>query len=134
MKNLQNLQVPRDPAPAAGPSQKRAQSDSKIHQNFRPLKNRLFSENGAILDPQGHPKIRKISNSASQGRTFYPFRKTPRNLMVPGPSRTRRIELPPLRNIDFRMSTLPPKRHQNDLPKPHFWTPLGTKWAQNTEK
>ena len=50
-------------------------SHQKIINFSKPKKTSIFDENGAILDPQGHPKIRKILKSGSRDRFFTPFEK-----------------------------------------------------------
>ena len=47
----------------------------------------FFSQNGAPSAPNGTPKIKKISKSASQGGTFYPSQKTSQISSIFGPSR-----------------------------------------------
>ena len=54
------------PLPPARPKSE-PKATQKIIKISDPQKAAFFAENGAILDPQGHPKISKISKSASQG-------------------------------------------------------------------
>ena len=60
----------------------------KIIKNSDLKKNAFFSQNGAPSAPNGTPKIKKISKSASQGGTFYPSQKTSQISSIFGPSRT----------------------------------------------
>ena len=89
-------------------------------------KDAFFSQNGALLAPRGHPKITKISKSASQGRTFYPFRKTSRRSQIMDP--------PEPSKLSWRLSktsifTYPPypqngiKMTSKNIPFGHLWAP-----------